>query len=101
MPHEQFWHRSATGQHLCCIYELIGPDFQYIADVVGPEDNLFPPEIIRKVAKDALEALAYLHAQGMCHGCKSRSVLPTCSHHVVLMLCSLTTVLPCPDISFN
>ena len=69
MPLETFWIDGSTDRHLCWVLELIGPDFQFMADVCGPEDDLYPAAMVWQLAKQALESLSFLHAKGVCHGC--------------------------------
>ena len=71
LPIETFQHKGPKGQYLCWVLDMIGPDFQYITEYGGPEDNVFPASMVWKLAKEGLEALAFLHSQDICHGCMS------------------------------
>ncbi|MCJ1379689.1 hypothetical protein MMC17_002791 [Xylographa soralifera] len=68
-PRETFLHTTQAGENLCLVYEdLFGPDLWYMSEVVGPESSLLPAAMIWKIAKQALESLAFLHRNGICHG---------------------------------
>ena len=76
-PRETFWHEDKNGRHLCMVYdELFGPDLWFQAEVTGPEECLYPSSMIRKIAKQALQSLQYLHSQEISHGGSSPHFLP-------------------------
>ena len=68
-PRQTFFHTTQEGKNLCLVYEdLFGPDLWFMSEVVGPEMGLLPAAMIWKIAKQALESLAFLHRHGICHG---------------------------------
>ena len=68
-PRETFLHITQESENLCVVYEdLFGPDLWFISEIVGPEWSLLPAEMIWKIARQALESLAFLHRHGVCHG---------------------------------
>ncbi|MCJ1357061.1 MAG: hypothetical protein MMC33_007057 [Icmadophila ericetorum] len=75
IPLETFWIDGPSDRHLCWVLELLGPDIQFMADVCGPEDNLYPAAMVWKLTKQALESLSFLHSKDVCHGYLQRMSL--------------------------
>ena len=55
---------SANGQHLCLVSEVLGPTISGLALL----DKQLRGSIARKVARQLVEAVAFLHSVGVCHG---------------------------------
>jgi hypothetical protein len=64
IPLREFTVNGPGGQHLCQVYPLYGRDF-------GSCD--WPLGLLRRFARDGLEALEFLHENGVCHGYLDRS----------------------------
>lgn len=65
LPLDSFW-LDNKDEHLCTVTELYGPHLYKILDEEQPTSAAWT----RKVFRETLEALAFLHSQGIVHGCK-------------------------------
>jgi serine/threonine-protein kinase SRPK3 len=63
LPLNHFWINGPNGSHLCFVYPVAGPRVSYMLH--QSED---PDRRLRKVALQAVQAMAELHSLGICHG---------------------------------
>ena len=61
-PREKFWIEGPHGKHQCLVYDL----HAYTLSA------LWPVNMVKRLAKDSLEALEYLYSNGMCHASMSQ-----------------------------
>ena len=67
LPLDYFWAEGPNGKHLALRFELFGYDYSWFMEYhYGPV--VMPASILKKTAKDVLEALHYLHEHGIVHG---------------------------------
>ena len=65
-PLDSFEHEGPNGTHECLVSEVLGPNV--FADAERYKSHRLPGRIAWKVSRQATQALAYLHANGICHG---------------------------------
>ena len=61
---DHFELHGPNGTHLCLVSEVLGPSIAYL---IG-KDLQLRGKIARKVARQLVQAVAFLHSQGVCHG---------------------------------
>ncbi|GAW24788.1 hypothetical protein ANO14919_143820 [Xylariales sp. No.14919] len=72
---DSFEHQGPNGLHTCLVFEPMGPTVNTMVQEL-PQFKprkfrmkiRYPPEMSRAILKQSLEALAFLHAQGIAHG---------------------------------
>lgn len=72
---DEFEHRGPNGIHNCLVFEPMGPNVNTMVEEL-PQFNprtramkvRYPPRIARCILKQALEALSFLHENGIAHG---------------------------------
>lgn len=59
-----------NGHHLCLVSEVPGSSITTINNCPGKQagNNRLRADISRKVARQIVEALSFIHSQGLCHG---------------------------------
>ena len=65
VPTDKFWIEGPSGRHQCLVYDLYGPDLAHLQ---------WPINMVGRLAKDSLQALEYLHGEGICHASTSFSL---------------------------
>ncbi|KAL9107883.1 MAG: hypothetical protein Q9227_007301 [Pyrenula ochraceoflavens] len=65
---DDFQIQGPNGIHDCLVYEVLGPNLATIIWRQYQEQHRLPARIAKRVAKEALLGLAYLHEQGIGHG---------------------------------
>lgn len=68
VPDRQFWVEGPNGQHLCLVLPVLGPDLSALSKGIYSRIN---PVFARALSLQATQALAHLHASGLCHGGES------------------------------
>ncbi|KAK1778714.1 serine/threonine protein kinase [Copromyces sp. CBS 386.78] len=63
IPAEHFWIDGPNGRHLALVMELLGPDTTNLFKAYGHCD-----ELMKDVCFQLLEAMQFIHSQGICHG---------------------------------
>ena len=63
IPSEHFWIDGPNGRHLALVMELLGPDMTGMFGAYGHCDGL-----MKDVCFQLLEAMQFIHSQGICHG---------------------------------
>ena len=58
-PLEGFWIEVLNEKRKCLVYDLYG---------ISLNDVSWPMSMVKRLAKDCLQALEYLHSKGVCHG---------------------------------
>jgi serine/threonine-protein kinase SRPK3 len=61
---DRFWINGVSGSHLCLVYDVTGPAIGHL-DFQG---NRLRGHVARNVGKQLVQAIAYLHSEGICHG---------------------------------
>lgn len=64
---DQFQLEGPNGTHECLVLELLGPSIPDVLDVRFKDDRL-PAKLAKRVARQALLGLDYLHKYGIGHG---------------------------------
>lgn len=65
---DDFIHKGPNGSHQCLVFELLGPSVDtVVADYSTSGDRLAASTILR-IARQLLQALASMHAEGYAHG---------------------------------
>lgn len=64
---EHFQLQGPNGTHECLVLELLGPSIPDVLDVRFKHDRL-PAKLAKRVAREALLGLDYLHQHGIGHG---------------------------------
>ncbi len=64
LPRDKFDIDGPNGTHFCFVYPVLGPRVS-LGLYHGSED---PDIALRSVCLEAVEAIAFLHAHGICHG---------------------------------
>ncbi|OIW34167.1 kinase-like protein, partial [Coniochaeta ligniaria NRRL 30616] len=65
---DSFIHKGPNGSHQCLVFELLGPSVDtVVADYSTSGDRLAASTILR-IARQLLQALASMHAEGYAHG---------------------------------
>jgi serine/threonine-protein kinase SRPK3 len=62
---DHFTHAGPNGSHNCLVLELLGPS---VADYLDGGTNRLPGNVAKRIAKDTLLGLQYLHKKGVAHG---------------------------------
>jgi hypothetical protein len=65
---DSFYHVGPNGQHLCLVFNVLGPSVAYFANR-GPNFRL-DGSLARDVSAQLLLAVDYLHSSGIAHGGK-------------------------------
>lgn len=63
---DQFEHDGPNGTHLCLVLELLGPSVVSKAESYG--GNRLPGNLAWEASKKTVQALEYIHANGIVHG---------------------------------
>ena len=61
-PKEKFWIEGSHGKHHCLVYDLYGMDLDNVA---------WPVSMVKRLARDSLQALEYIHSKNLCNGSTS------------------------------
>ena len=61
---DHFEINGPNGKHLCLVSEVLGPTISRLANL----DKQLHGSVARKVARQFVEAVAFLHSVGVCHG---------------------------------
>ena len=64
---DQFEHTGPNGTHSCLVFELLGPSVHEEACSLGP-GNRPPGTIAWEASRQIVQALSYIHADGIAHG---------------------------------
>jgi len=70
---DDFIHHGPNGSHQCFVFELLGPTVNtkmecYVPDGSLPDERSFYSDEILMMAKQLLQAVAFLHEAGYAHG---------------------------------
>ncbi|KAK6502367.1 hypothetical protein TWF506_002948 [Arthrobotrys conoides] len=72
---DSFYHQGPNGKHLCLVFELLGDNIYsvlegYSYETTGSERTLtkFPKPIAKRILKNVLLGLNFLHQNGVVHG---------------------------------
>ncbi|KAK4158236.1 kinase-like protein [Chaetomidium leptoderma] len=65
VEYRRFTIDGPNGRHLCLVLPVLGPSASQLSCFL---DSRITPRLARKAAYQAAQALANLHAQGLCHG---------------------------------
>jgi serine/threonine protein kinase len=76
LPLDEFTINGPNGSHICFVYPVLGP--QVSLGILYDSEN--PDAVLRKAGLQAVQALNFLHQNGLCHGVKSSN------HAIVLKL---------------
>ncbi|KAJ5496609.1 hypothetical protein N7463_008596 [Penicillium fimorum] len=71
----EFEHRGPNGVHKCLVFEPMGPSVNSMVEEL-PQFNprrqemkvRYPPQMAKSILKQSLQALAFLHENGIAHG---------------------------------
>jgi serine/threonine-protein kinase SRPK3 len=66
---EDFSHVGPNGTHTCLVFELLGPSVSTVTEELFADGRL-PGVLARRVCKELLLAVDFLHEQGIGHGGK-------------------------------
>lgn len=69
-PLAQFESQSPNGTHICLVYPVFGPASGDARRIFEGQENA--TEALRKLSRQAAEALGELHSRGICHGVELR-----------------------------
>lgn len=72
---DEFEHHGPNGIHKCLVFEPMGPTVTTMVEEL-PQFNprkrgmkaRYPPQMTKSILKQSLEALSFLHANGIVHG---------------------------------
>lgn len=71
----EFEHRGPNGTHKCLVFEPMGPSVNTMVEELPQfksrrrEMNVrYPPDMAKSILKQFLQALAFLHSNGVVHG---------------------------------
>ncbi|KNA98061.1 CMGC/SRPK protein kinase [Fusarium oxysporum f. sp. lycopersici 4287] len=69
----EFEHKGPNGTHKCLVFEPMGPsvnqmilEFAYREDKF-PSEIKYPPQMAKRILRDSLKGLAFLHKNGISH----------------------------------
>lgn len=65
---DSFIHLGPNGSHKCLVFELLGPTVDTVVADYGMLEDRLEPEVILKIAKQLLQAVASVHEAGYAHG---------------------------------
>jgi serine/threonine-protein kinase SRPK3 len=65
---DSFTHRGPNGNHQCLVFELLGPTIDHVVADYGICEDRLEPEVILKVTRQLLHAVASMHKAGCAHG---------------------------------
>ena len=76
MPLDSFYHRGPNGNHLCLVFEAMGPDAVHVTENFPPEvfskrdrdSRALPIWMAKSVLRHGLLAIDFLHQCGIAHG---------------------------------
>ena len=71
---DDFLHTGPNGIHTCLVFELLGPSVSAILEHSGVNGRL-PGRVAKRVCREMLFALDYLHEQNIAHGGQSHDDL--------------------------
>ena len=64
-----FRFRGPNGNHLCLVLPVLGPPLSHLSgSMSGEEKTRAMPDAAKKLCFQITQAVAYLHAHGICHG---------------------------------
>lgn len=72
-----FQHHGPNGKHTCLVFETLGPSLSTMLDwtpeyrgrtPMGSKCYRFPLWMAKRISKDVLLGISYLHSQGITHG---------------------------------
>ncbi|KFY41762.1 hypothetical protein V495_04802 [Pseudogymnoascus sp. VKM F-4514 (FW-929)] len=72
---DEFEHQGPNGVHKCLVFELMGPSVTIMVEEL-PQfkprrkdmDLRYPPQMAKSILKQSLQAMAFLHRNGISHG---------------------------------
>ncbi|KAI9150682.1 putative Serine protein kinase [Paramyrothecium foliicola] len=72
---DDFEHKGPNGTHICLVFEPMGPSVNSMVEEL-PQFNprlrgmkvRYPPQMARAILKQSLQALAFIHKNGVAHG---------------------------------
>ncbi|KAF5566762.1 CMGC SRPK kinase [Fusarium phyllophilum] len=70
----EFEHKGPNGTHKCLVFEPMGPSVnQMLLDLADrerkfPSEMKYPPETAKRILRDSLKGLVFLHKHGISHG---------------------------------
>ncbi|KAK6501770.1 hypothetical protein TWF481_009596 [Arthrobotrys musiformis] len=72
---DSFYHQGPNGNHRCLVFELLGDniysileDYSFEMTGLGSQLTKFPKPIAKRILKDVLLGLNFLHQNGVVHG---------------------------------
>lgn len=72
---DEFEHRGPNGTHKCLVFEPMGPSVNSLVEELPQFKRRkiwtrvrYPPAMAKSILKQSLEALAFLHENGIAHG---------------------------------
>lgn len=66
--YDQFLHNGPNGTHQCLVFELLGPSVGAVLRDLTECNMELEPEVIIKLSKQLLRAVAFIHRVGYAHG---------------------------------
>jgi serine/threonine-protein kinase SRPK3 len=67
---DNFSHSGPNGTHACMVFELLGPSIATVTERKFSDDRL-PGALVKRVCKEMLLAVDFLHQQNIGHGGQS------------------------------
>ncbi|EWG44697.1 CMGC/SRPK protein kinase [Fusarium verticillioides 7600] len=70
----EFEHKGPNGTHKCLVFEPMGPSVnQMILELAKggtkwPSEIRYPPQTVKRILRESLKGLAFLHKHGISHG---------------------------------
>jgi serine/threonine-protein kinase SRPK3 len=58
---DHFEHKGPYGTHLCLVLELLGPSVSAVQKAYQMQQHEMPAPVVKKIAKQILQGLDYLH----------------------------------------
>ena len=71
---DEFSHDGPNGTHTCLVFELLGPNVATVTEESFADGRL-PGVLARRVCKETLLAVDFLHQQSIGHGGESSFIL--------------------------
>ena len=65
---DEFQHEGPNGTHQCLVFELLGPCVDQVLSEHHDDGEPFEQNVILRMCEQLLEAVAFMHEAGFCHG---------------------------------